>query len=126
MAIADRISAWWLAWKWVVILATALAGSAWLNVWQWKRAINAPLRAENRALNEALEMQNELARDARRDNDQLLDRLDEIADRGQRTRTIYRNAAAAAPLAEACAPGAARIEAVNQALGPSSAPTGEK
>lgn len=126
MAIADRISAWWLAWKWVVIVASALAASAWLNVWQWKRAISAPLRAENRALSEALETQNGLARDARRDNVQLLERLEAIADRGQRTRTIYRNAAASAPLAQACAPGAARIEAVNQALGPSSAATGEK
>lgn len=126
MAIAERITAWWVAWKWVVILAAALAASAWLNVWQWKRAISAPLRAENRALNEALAMQNGLARDARRDNDQLLDRLEGIAARGQRTRTVYRNAAAATPLAQACAPGAARIEAVNQALGPSSAATGEK
>ncbi|MGH8081885.1 MAG: hypothetical protein ACREP7_15025 [Lysobacter sp.] len=121
MAISARISAWWLAWKWVVILAIALAASAWLNVIQWKRSITAPLRAENRAMERALDDQVEIAKDARRDNAALLQDLEQIAERGQRERIVYRKAAAATPLPAQCAPGAGRINAVNDALGPSDA-----
>lgn len=125
-ALSARLSAWWLAWKWVVILAALLAGSAWLNVMQWKRAIAAPLRAENRELRELAERTEALARDATKDNLALIADLDGIVERGRTVRIKYLKAATAAPLPAQCAPGAARVDAVNEALGPSDAHVGAK
>ncbi|OBU67439.1 hypothetical protein A9K58_09675 [Stenotrophomonas maltophilia] len=61
-----------------------------------------------------------IARQAQCDSDLLLQRLEAIAARGERTRTVYRAAAAAQPLPADCAPGQARGDAINQALGPTS------
>jgi len=117
-----RLAAWWAAWKWVAILALACLLLASLNVWQWKRAITAPLRAENAELTETLRRVEKIAGQRNTDDAELLGELRAIAARGQQVRTVYREAAAAAPLPADCAPGQGRIDAVNRALG---AHTGE-
>lgn len=98
----------------MVLLVLLLA----LNVFQAYRALTWPLRRENQALARALDRVNEMAERRKRDDDLLLDQLEQIAARGQRIRTVYRAAAAAQPLPEQCAPGQARADAVNAALGP--------
>ena len=103
----------------VAILVLALLLSLGINAYQWRRAATAPLRLENRALGAALITVNALAKDAARDNATLLTELDALVERGRVTRTVYRQAATQSPLPAQCAPGAARIQAVNQGLGPS-------
>lgn len=107
----------------VLIVVPALVLSLGLNVWQWRRAETASLRLENRALGAALTTVNGLAKDAARDNTALLSELDALVERGRVTRTVYHRAAAQAPLPAQCAPGAERIQAVNQGLGPSEPPS---
>lgn len=109
----------------VLVVVPLLLLSVALNVWQWRRAVTAPLRLENRALGAALTTVNALAKDAARDNTALLAELDALVERGRVTRTVYRRAAAQAPLPSQCAPGADRIQAVNQGLGPSEPPPKE-
>ncbi|MGO1073591.1 hypothetical protein [Lysobacter sp. CA199] len=108
-----------MAGRWTLVLALALLASLSLNLWQWERARTAPLRIENRTLGAALTTVQALATDATRDNKALLIELDALVERGRATRTVYRHAASQAPLPTQCAPGAARIQAVNQGLGPS-------
>ncbi|MEI2453843.1 hypothetical protein [Lysobacter firmicutimachus] len=105
--------------RWAVILALGLLASLSLNLWQWERARTAQLRIENRALGAALTTVQALATDATRDNKALLAELDALIERGRTTRAVYRHAATQAPLHAQCAPGAERIQAVNQGLGPS-------
>lgn len=118
MTVAARLSAWWAAWKWVAVLVVLLLASAWLNVVQYgnRRAAAAQARAETLA--DTLKITAAIADDAKADSAQLLKRLEGIADRGERVRTVYRAAAAAQPLPANCAPGQARVDAINQALGP--------
>lgn len=118
MTIAAKLGAWWAAWKWVAILGVLLLASAWLNVVQYgnRRAAEAQARAE--ALSDTLKITAAIAGDAKADSALLLKRLEGIADRGERVRTVYRAAAAAQPLPANCAPGQARVDAINQALGP--------
>lgn len=114
------VSAWWAAWKWVAILAGLLAMSLWLNVRQYGDRRETAAAARAATLEDTLGVTAEIARQAQTDNAQLLQRLETIAARGERTRTIYRVAAAAQPLPANCAPGQARVDAINQALGPTS------
>ncbi len=107
---------WWLTWRAVLLLSLLSLVLASLNIWQLYRAITAPMRAENKALASALDRIDGLAAARDRDDAQLLGRLDAIATRAERVRTVYRTAAAAAPLDAKCAPGPARIDAVNAAL----------
>jgi len=118
MTLKQRIAAFWLAWKWVLILGAMLAASLWGNWHQFKQALTANLRIENKALTDALDVTTQLARERMRDDTQLLADLDAIATRGQQVRVVYRKAAAAKPLPAQCAPGQARIDAVNRGLGP--------
>lgn len=120
MALADRWAAWWAAWKWVLLLAALLAMSVWLNVHQYGSRREAAAEGRSRAYAQALTETAGIANQASKDSDQLLDRLEQIAERGERTRVVYRDAAAAQPLAENCAPGKARIDAINAGLGPQS------
>lgn len=106
----------------VLIAVPTLVLSLGLNVWLWQRAATAPLRIENRALGAALTTVTAIANDARRDNAALLTELDALVERGREARVVYRRAAAQTPLPAACAPGAARVQAVNQGLGPSESP----
>lgn len=115
-AVIAKLSAWWAAWQWVVILLLVCLLLAWLNVWQWKRAITKPLRGENKALTEALDRFNGIAKQRDVDDAGLMNELGAIAERGRTTRIIYREAAKAAPLPQQCAPGQARMDAVNQGL----------
>lgn len=118
MSLSATLSAWWSAWKYVALLAVLLLLSMASNAWQAYRAFTQPVRAENAALSRALDQINGIAASRARDDAKLLASLQVIADRGQQVRTIYRTAAASAPLADQCAPGAARVDAVNTALGP--------
>lgn len=105
--------------RWALILALALLARLSLNLWQWERARTAPLRIENRALGAALTTVQALATDATHDNKALLVELDTLIERGRTTRTVYRQAATRSPLPAQCVPGAERIHAINQGLGPS-------
>jgi len=116
----SAISAWWASWKWVAILAGLLAMSLWLNVRQYGDRREAAAAARAAALEDTLKVTAGIARQAQTDSAELLQRLEAIAARGERTRTIYRAAAAAQPLPANCAPGQARVNAINQALGPTS------
>lgn len=118
MGLKDTAAAWWAAWKWVAILALLLGASAWLNVKQyaWRASAKAEARAET--LDDTLKTVAGIARDAQADNAGLLDELGLIVDRGRKTRFVYGKAAAEQPLGSGCAPGQARIDAVNQSLGP--------
>lgn len=107
----------WLTWRHVVMLAVLLVLSVTGNVWQAYRALTAPLRAENKELQQVIDTVADTAKRRNKDDAGLLARLDAIAERAQRTRIEYRTAAAAAPLPEQCAPGQARVDAVNRALG---------
>lgn len=120
MAFADRWAAWWAAWKWVLLLAVLLATSMWLNVHQYGSRREAAAEGRAKAYAQALTETAGIAKQATKDSDQLLDRLEQIAERGERTRVVYRDAAAAQPLAENCAPGQARVDAINGGLGPQS------
>ncbi|MGO1000745.1 hypothetical protein [Lysobacter sp. CA196] len=102
-----------------LIVLALLLGSVALNVWQWKRAVTAPLRTENRALGAALVAVNDMATQATRDSAALLAEMDALVERGRTTRVVYRRAASLTPLPAPCAPGADRIQAVNEGLGPS-------
>ncbi|HGM6931315.1 TPA: hypothetical protein ACKQDF_000780 [Stenotrophomonas maltophilia] len=104
----------------MAILAGLLAMSLWLNVRQYGDRREAAAAARAATLEDTLEVTAGIARQARTDSAELLQRLEAIAARGERTRTIYRAAAAAQPLPANCAPGQARVDAINQALGPTS------
>lgn len=109
-------------------LIAALAVSVPLNLYQLHRAGIKSTEADH-----AVEMQraeaaiaglentiklNELLAGQRiADHATLLGTLEAIAERGQKTRTVWRQAEAA-PLADGCGPGQARIDAVNAHLGP--------
>lgn len=114
------VSAWWAAWKWVAILAGLLTLSLWLNVRQYGDRREAAAASRAATLADSLEVTAAIARQAQSDSSQLLQRLEAIAARGERTRTVYRAAATAQPLPASCAPGQARGDAINQALGPTS------
>lgn len=126
MSIRDRAAAWWSAWQFVVWLSLGLLLSLAANVWQWKRALTAPLREENKTLNDTLGTINRLASDAAEENRGLTQELAVIVERGRTDRIVYRDAAAASPLAPNCAPGKARVEAINSILGPQGPTPGVK
>jgi len=115
--IASRIGAFWLAWKWVLLLLVALAASLYMNYRQHVAAITAPLRADLQSARRGLALSGVLQAEARDAGDQL--RTDVAAARAtlQGAGRQYRAAVARAPLAEACAPGADRVDAVNIMLG---------
>lgn len=116
--IRQQIGAFWLAWKWVVILLTLLAASLYLNYRQHVAAITAPIRADLDAARAGLALSGVLQADTRAAGDAL--RADVAAARQTLASagTNYRRAVRNAPLVDpACAPGADRVRAVNQMLG---------
>lgn len=116
--LAARASTWWAKWKIVFWLVLALAGSAWLNVHQWKKAITAPLRAENAGLREAADTSADLLADAHARADLLADASERAAANLTEASDDYRGAARARPITDPrCAPGSGRQDAVNRALG---------
>ena len=120
MAIGARLSAWWGAWKVVVILAAALAGSLFVNYWQHRRAITAPLREQISGLEGALEDSAALAAAGRETALRLNTAADAATRRLAAADRDYRNAVRVRPLTDSqCAPGQGRVDAVNRALGAS-------
>ncbi len=116
-AIASRASAWWLAWKWVVILVVLLAASCWLNVHQWKRAITAPMRAEIAAKEKALADSQGLLIDMHATAERLERASGKVASNLNKASREYEQAVKDRPLPPQCAPGKARVDAVNSTLG---------
>lgn len=112
-AIALDVAATVMCW----MLPLLFVASAVLNVRQWAdhRAYvqGEQARLEAAANKAGLQVAAKIAGEKQRDTKALLAELDAIAERGQRTRTVYKVAAAKAPLAEVCAPGAERMSAVN-------------
>lgn len=119
MILNDRVAAWWAAWKWVALLVLALAASGWLNVWQWKRAITAPYRAQIADKDAALNTSQQLLESANRRADVLNQAADVAAGALQQADKDYRRAVATRPLDARCAPEQGRVDAVNKALGQS-------
>lgn len=116
--ISARLSAFWLAWKWVVILSIALGLSLWGNWTQLKRGMTADLRLENKDLRDAVTAYSRIASERTRDDAALLAKLDLIHGTTRSHFRAYTSAAQRKPLAANCAPGAERVDAVNRALGP--------
>ena len=106
-------------------LLFSLGGNAFFFYHIAKKAGLSEGEAERKTLaanNAGLEMDagitKALSERASEDNTVLMSKLESIAVRGQETRTIYRTAAAQAPLAPNCGPGKLRMDAVNKGLGP--------
>lgn len=116
--IGPRLSAWWAACKFVVILAAALAASLYANYRQWRHAIEAPLRAENRALESWIQRSTKIANERQAEAAALFKRLEVIDEWTSRGVRVYHQAAKASPLPSNCVPGQARADAVNAILGP--------
>ena len=112
-----RLTGWWSAWKYVVILLVLLAGSLWLNLHQYVRSKTAPLRAEVATLKQAQDVSAVLLAGAKA----TATELDAAAQRARanlgEASDGYRDAARKKPLAPNCAPGQGRQGAVNRALG---------
>lgn len=109
----SRLAAWWSAWKYVAILGLLLVLSVGLNLRQWAdhRAYKATQAAELQAAayKAGLEVAATLAKQKQKDDPKLQQSMDRIEARvnnlsGQRR---------PAPLPAQCAPGQARMDAVN-------------
>lgn len=107
-----RLTAWLGAWKYVLILSSLLALSLWGNLHQYVASKTAPLREENKALSDTLDKVRGIADDKTGDDAKLLNIVQGIADQRVRRETIYRQAAPT-PMDANCAPGQARLDAVN-------------
>lgn len=118
MSIRDKLAAWWSAWQFVVYLAAALAVSLYGNYWQWKRAITAPLRDQVAQQEKALDTSEQLLSDAQKAAQDLARAARAASDQLDASRRDYAAAAKARPLDNPqCAPGQARVDAANRALG---------
>lgn len=76
----------------------------------------AEAKGKQAAAEEYAERAAQIAADAVQDREDIFERLEDIADRGQQTRTVYRDRIREIPAAT-CAPGAERMEAANAAIG---------
>jgi len=115
--LSQRASAFWLAWKWVLLLLVLLGLSVWLNVHQWKLAITAPLRAEVAAKDQALDTATDLLKDGRASERRLIAAMDTASGQLEGAARDYRQAAKNRPLGPGCAPGRGRVDSVNRMLG---------
>lgn len=119
--LSDRLAGWWSAWKYVAILGLLLGGSAWLNVHQYvsgKVALaTAPLKDRVTGLEHAQQTAANLISDGQRRERALLAAMDTAEQRARQAGRAYSAAAAKQPLPIQCAPGEARMDAVNRALG---------
>lgn len=104
-------------------LVLSLALNVWLAKSKWEAAGEArsaakvqALQGKVNALETAQAVSGALAEAGRADHENMLAELEAIAARGRQTRVVYRNVATANPLADACKPGAQRVEAVNAGL----------
>ena len=115
--LTTRLSAFWLAWKYVLLVLVLLAVSLYANYRQFVASIEAPLKIENAALTEAVERMNLIERDRTSDDLKTAQQLETIAQRIPEGMLGYLQAAARKPLPPTCAPGQERIDAVNRILG---------
>lgn len=118
MSLRNTITSWLGAWKYVLILALLLALSLWGNLHQYVASKTAPLRQEVSELREASKITSDIARQSQTDSAGIFDELRGIVERSRQTRNVYRDAAEQAPLAANCAPGQARMDAVNAGADP--------
>lgn len=121
MGLRARLSGWWSAWKYVVILGLLLAGSLVLNLHLYvsKRVelATAPLKDQVTALEQAQDTAAQLLEDGQKRERALFDAIDTATASARQAGRDYRAAAAANPIDPLCAPGQARQDAVNRALG---------
>lgn len=108
-----RLSVFWGAWRYVVILLVLLVLSLWMNALQWRAKATAAAESRARAAEEVAAVSRGLARRAQADHDELVADLAIVVERGRRQRVVYRKAAESRPLPAVCAPGKARMDAVN-------------
>lgn len=113
-----RLGAFWLAWKYVLILLVLLLASLTLNYRQWRAAVNAKAHAEATQLGQVLTAIKDVGKAKARDDEATYKRLEDIADRAQATRIEYRTVTKTKPMPAECRPGAERVDAINRALGP--------
>lgn len=113
-----RVVSWLGAWKYVLILAGLLAASLAMNYRQWRAAVNAKAHAEATQLGQVLKAIGEVGKAKTRDDEATFQRLEAIADRAGKARVEYRTITRTQPLPADCQPGAARVDAINRALGP--------
>lgn len=111
--VGARISAWLSAWQYVLILGALLCGSLWLNLHQYgiRRAAVEKARAD--VLADTLKVTAGIARDKTRDDGELYVALSDLLTRYDARVRNYRDAATKHPLPANCAPGKARMDAVN-------------
>lgn len=107
------MSAWWAAWKYVAILLLLFLVSAGLNLRQWAdhrgyvRAQAAELKAA--AAQAGLKVAAVIATQKAKDDPKLMQAVDRIESRVNKLASQKRPA----PLPAQCAPGQARMDAVN-------------
>lgn len=117
----------------IFLVSMGLLLSALLNVWflysagkhsgEAKAAEQvAALQTKVSGFEVTAAVNTELAKRAETLNMSVLNELESIADRARETRIVYKEAARRAPLSANCAPGDARVEAVNATLGPGDKP----
>lgn len=116
-SLRNRASAFWLAWKWIVLLLIALGGSVWLNLIQWRNAFAAPIKHENAALTHALDRISDLELGRAEDDSKTAAQVQAIADRIPTDLIGYLDRAARRPLGTGCEPGQERQDDVNRILG---------
>lgn len=115
---SSRLQAFWLAWKYVLIVLALLAISLFFNYRQWRAAVNAKSHAEATALKQVMNKIDGISKAKARDDEATYKRLEAIADRAKGTRVEYRNVADKQPLPVQCYPGEERVNAINKGLGP--------
>lgn len=117
------MATWWVKWRLVSWLALVIAVLAALNVWQAKRAIEAPFRAQIDMKDRALQLSEQLLADTTARAMTLDAAAEAAAAQLAGAGKDYRRAVEQRPItAPQCAPGRGRVDAVNRALG---APTTE-
>lgn len=109
----SRLAAWWSAWKYVAILGLLLIVSVGLNLRQWAdhRTYKATQAAELKAAaaQAGLKVAAVIATQKAKDDPKLMQAVDRIESRVNRLASQKRPA----PLPAQCAPGQARMDAVN-------------
>ena len=107
------MTSWWLTWRYVAILGLLLTVSAALNLRQWsdhraeQRARAAELKAA--AYKAGLQVTASIAKQKAKDDPKLMQAVDRIESRVNKLASQKRPA----PLPAQCAPGKARMDAVN-------------
>jgi hypothetical protein len=108
-----QVTSWWLAWRYVATLALLLAASVAVNVRQWsehraeQRARAAELQAA--AYKAGLQVTASIAKQKQKDDPKLIEGMQRIEARVDKLASQQRPA----PLPIQCAPGKARMDAVN-------------